>query len=251
LAAFEFIDTNVTIGRPRAPKYVIAADPLAMRSDLAEVGITGGFVRHIWSAEWHPSHGNPEIVNALRGLSGFEPVWAVMPHWTGEFPPPDKVASDIAAHGIRAVTMFPAMQAYPVRKSVTGPLFEMLAARRLLLFAPFPEFGLATIETVASDFPSLNIILSDIAYTIGRELYPLLAARPNVFIETSGFMLHKGIEDAVAKLGDTRLIFGSRYPVLNPGCAVAAIMYAPISDRAKAAIASGNLKRLLAEVKSQ
>jgi len=225
------------------------ADAAVMKSELAALGITGGLVRNAISAEWHPTVGNPELSHALAGCAGFEPVWVVLPHWTGEFPEPSTLARELSGSRVRAVAMYPRQHGFAVRQSVTGPLFEMLQSRRSVLFVALEEADLACVEGIATDFPSLPIVVSDTSYRLVRELYPVFVKCPNVRIEISGYMLHRGIEDICNKFGPERLLFGSRYPTFNPGCAVASVMYAAVPDDAKEMIASGNARKLLAQVR--
>lgn len=244
---FDFFDLNLTLGRPRIPKLRVETDAAVMKADLAAVGISGGLVRHMLSVEWHPTEGNAELSRTLEHTPAFEPVWAVLPHWTGEFPPPDDLARDMAANRVRAVIMYPQLHGFHVRPSVTGPLLDMLAAKRVLLLLPFAEADLGVVETIARNHPTLAVVVSDTPYSFARELYAVFTACPNVFVEISGYMVHRGIEDIVNRFGEERLVFGSRYPSYNPGCAVAAVLYARIPDDAKAAIAGRNAKSLIAK----
>jgi hypothetical protein len=243
----KFFDVNVTLGRPAIPKLRTEIDPAVMRADLADVGVSGGLVRHSLSIEWHPTQGNAEISRVLAGVRDFEPVWTLLPHWTGEFPSPDELIAAMARGRVRAATMYPLMHGFPVRPSVTGPLFEALAARRIPLMLPLAQANLATVETIARCHPELPIVVSETSYALVRELYAVFRACPNVYVEISSFMVHRGIEDVVAKFGRDRLLFGTKYPAYNPGCAVAAVMYAKVPDEARAAIAATNAMDLLAK----
>jgi predicted TIM-barrel fold metal-dependent hydrolase len=78
-----------------------------------------------------------------------------------------------------------------------------------------------------------------------RNLYPLLERHSNLYLETSTYMVHRGIEEFVRLFGAERLLFGSRYAAYAPGAAVAGLMYAEISDRNRRLIAGDNARRLL------
>lgn len=244
---FDFFDSNLTLGHPAIPKLRTQVDPAAMRSDLAAVGVTGGLVRHTLSLEWHATEGNAELSKVLEDQSGFEAVWAAMPHWTGEFPSPAELRSGMARNHVRAVIMYPTRQGYPMRATVTGPLLEMLEAARAPLFLPLAEADLGVVETIARSHPALPVIVTEASYRMMREVYALWSAVENVLVETSGFMVHRGIEDVVRRFGPHRLVFGTRYPLFVPGCAVAGLVYARIPDSAKEAIAGDNMRKLLSK----
>ena len=57
-----------------------------------------------------------------------------------------------------------------------------------------------------------------------------------------------GIEYLVKKIGPHQLVFGTRYPVSEGGSAIAGMTYADISSEDRAAIAGGNIQRLISEV---
>lgn len=74
-------------------------------------------------------------------------------------------------------------------------------------------------------------------------------ARPNIFVETSGFDPTSGfVEMAVRELGAERIVFGSHLPGRSIGTEFSKILGAAISDREKELIFSGNLRRLLTPI---
>ncbi len=247
MPGFEFFDANLTLGKPCVPKGRIQTDAKLMREELARFGIAGGLVKHTLGAELHPLEGNERLSAELSGIDGFEPVWAVMPHWTGEFPEPHDLVGRMAAGGVRAAIVYPGRHGFPLRPSVAGELLSALEELGAPLFLPAGEVALETAEEMARDHPALPLVICDTSYRLARELYAVLGSCPNVHLEISGYMVPRGIEDICRRFGAERLVFGSRYPTFIPGAAVAAVMYAAISEGEKALIASGNAARLLAE----
>jgi predicted TIM-barrel fold metal-dependent hydrolase len=244
-----FFDVGITLGRPAVPKYRLVDDARAMKGELAEFGITGGLVQHVLGAEAGPQRGNDALSDELAGVEGFHMAWAVMPHWTGEFPAPDELARSMKARGAKAVVMYPTTQGFGLGATACGALFEMLSETRVPVMLPVAEAALPVIEDIARRHPKLRIVAMGVAHPMTRVLYPVLAACPEVRFEISGFMLHRGIEEVCAKFGAKRMLFGTRYPLYNPGCAVMAVNYAEIADDAKEAIAHGNAERLVGEVR--
>ena len=245
----EFFDANAGIGRPGVPKYRTAPDADALESGLGGLGITGALVRHSGSFDGHPTEGNELLHAAIRGRKGLEPVWAVMPHWTGEFPAPDDLLRDMASRSARAAVAYPLQHGFALRATTCGELLAALERCRVPLFLPAAQVDLGVLEGVLDRHPRLPLILSDTSYRLARDLYPLLDQHQTLYLEISGYMVHRGIEDICRHFGPERLLFGTRFPLYNPGCAVAAVLYADVAPEAKALIASGNLRRLLGEVR--
>ena len=88
-------------------------------------------------------------------------------------------------------------------------------------------------------------MLTGVPFRFSRQVYALLAETSNVYIETSAFQLHGGIEDVCARFGARRLLFGSAAPHFDPAPSVMAIRYAGISQEEKTMIAGGTLRALL------
>jgi len=83
-----------------------------------------------------------------------------------------------------------------------------------------------------------------------RSLYALLERHAGLHLcLSSAYSVHEGIPDLVEKFGHARFVWGTSYPEAEGGASVTLLTYAPVSDAARAAIAHGNIERLLAEVK--
>lgn len=242
---FEFFDFNVILGRPNIPKYRFSDDPAAINEELAALGITGALVRHTLGEELHPATGNARLNEAIAPFDNMRPAWAVLPHWTGEFPHPRKLIAEMKAAGVSAAVMYPLTHGFTMRRSVVGPLLDALEEARIVLAVPQSQIPFPAAEQIALAHASLAIVLLEVGYTSARDLYPLLEHCPNVRIETSTYMVHQGIEEICRLFGAGRLLFGSRYPFYNVGAAVAGITYAGIDGDEKRLIAAGNAEVLL------
>ena len=83
-----------------------------------------------------------------------------------------------------------------------------------------------------------------------RDLAALLAACPNVYLETSNFIGQDHVTQFVRRFGAERLLYGSFLPVNDPYTAAGMILDADISEADKEKIAGGNLRRLVQGVKA-
>ncbi len=242
---YEFFDVSVILGKPRLRAYHDCSDASRMRDDLAGFGITGGLVQHTMQEDVGPGDGNEVLVEALHGTTGFEPLLAVMPHWTGEFAEPPFVLDKMREVGSRAVVTYPATQGFSLAETVWGGLLDVLESVAAPFFLPVEGLDLEEVRVLAEAHSSLPIVLGSVTYRTGRMLYPLLERCGNVFIETSMYMVNGGIEGICRRFGAERLLFGSRYAFYNPGAAVAGVMYADISVEQRRLIAGDNARKLL------
>jgi hypothetical protein len=120
---------------------------------------------------------------------------------------------------------------------------------RIPVFVELGPVSWEQVDALTDEYSGLRLILTDVNYRINRDLYPRLAAYETLYVETSGLQQHGGIQDVCERFGPERLLFGSRLPYLCAGAARHAVEYAGIPETAKASIAGGNIRRLLADVR--
>jgi hypothetical protein len=243
----DFFDCNCMVGRfgvPQ-PKQFHAADDLDR--ELKRCGITRALVYHAYAKELDPATGNAALADEIAGHAALEPCWVVMPHHTGEIPPPDELCDRITASGVKAARMFPQMHNYPLAEWCVGALLAALDARGIPLFVDYDQTNWEVVNAVCAAHPGLRLVVVRPDYRVHRRMYPLLECHQNLHIEIGWLMAHQGIEDCVQRFGAERLLFGSCLPHYTPGGPIAMVAYAQIPEADKALIAGGNLRRLLGE----
>ena len=86
-------------------------------------------------------------------------------------------------------------------------------------------------------------------YRCLRYLVPVMNARENLYLETGTFLMHNGFRHFCEHMGADRLLYGSGAPDGSVAATVSQLLLSEIPDEEKERIASGNLTRLLSEVK--
>ena len=104
-------------------------------------------------------------------------------------------------------------------------------------------------RNILKNFPNLKLVIAH--PTADPNEYEarmrLVAQYPNAALDFSGSgpnswgMLRRGIKWA----GKEKLLFGTDFPIRNPGMYVAGVLYERLSDEENAAIFAGNFKRLM------
>ena len=96
----------------------------------------------------------------------------------------------------------------------------------------------------------MPIVLAELPYGCQRTLYPLLERFSNVYVSLGAVLAnHLGVEDMVGRVGAGRLLLGTGFPRFEPMMAVTQFVYAALSEQDRAAIGSGNWRKLWSEVK--
>lgn len=210
-------------------------------------GIEKALVYHALAKEYNPAVGNARLMEEISGHPSLIPVWAVMPHHTGEFPEPSALAGLLKNNGVKAVRLFPGVgdQNFSLAAWNSGSLLSMLQEERVPVLMGLEQTDWNGIHDLCTEYPKLNIILTESDYRIDRNIYPLFEKFDNLYMEILGYKVSGGIEEICKRFGARRLIFGSGMPVFSGAGAMSMVNYARITDKEKRMIASENLESLI------
>ena len=245
----EFFDSNCFIGLPlaRIPKPVRTADELIAAMDRS--GIARALVWHVVQRDYSEVTGNRLLDEALSGHADrLVGCWGLMPEQTGEVPPARGLVAAMERGNVRALRVWPFPRKFILRREVFAPILDLASQRRIPLFVPITDGASWPVAyDLMRDFPKLTCVICNVGdWGPDRLFRPLLDSYPNVFFEMGEYTLDHGIESFVERYGAGRMLFGSGFPRLEHGGPMLAIRHAEISDKDKAAIAGGNLEKLLA-----
>lgn len=240
-----FFDCNAQIGRysVKHPEAFTTSEKLVEEMEYS--GISEALVYHALAKEYAPSVGNELLMNEIHGKP-LHPCWVVMPHHTGEMPPPDSLLAEMKRFGVRALRVFPVQHQFSLSDWCSGELLDMAEANRVPVFLDFDQINWEGVAQVMRDHPKLNLVLLRTSYRVDRYLYPLLERYENLRIECATYQVAGGIEAICRRFGAERLIFGTGLPIFEAGPCVAQITYADISGAEKRLIAGDNLREMLA-----
>jgi predicted TIM-barrel fold metal-dependent hydrolase len=247
----KFFDCNCSFGMRGVvdPGSFYKVEDLVKR--MESYGIEKALVYHSMAREYSPKEGNRMLIEEIKPYKQLIPLWTIMPHHTGEFPTPSELIKEMKENEIKAATMFPAAseQGFSLANWNCGELLSALEKHRIPLIIAMDQFASWNeIYDFCSSYHGLSVVLTNVTYRIDRNLYPILKKLDNIYIETSGYKAHNGIEEICAAFGAKRLIFGSGMPVFSGSAAVSVLNYARISNKEKQSIAFENLNNILGGV---
>jgi len=176
---------------------------------------------------------------------------------------------------VRAVSLHPLDDMYPLSDWVVGDLFKRLGGLRMITLLHLGARGMHgytgmgermvdllggnyrsegvywdKVHELASKYPDVPLVLARLTGDGGRYRkmrQELLERHENIYIEYSCIHYLDAIEELVERHGPERVLFGSGIPFQDPGQAIAQLTYANISPRERELIAHGNLERLVKE----
>jgi predicted TIM-barrel fold metal-dependent hydrolase len=246
-----FFDCNCYFGLPSklvpSPALCPTADDLV--AQLERAGIERAIVWHIAQQDVSPQRGNEMLAEAIGGRPNLLGCWTLLPPQTGEMPVSELLAGMKAAR-IVALRAFPGPHRFMLNRLTLGVLLDEMVERRIPLLCSMKRMGWPELYGLLAEAPGLTAIITDHgSWGSDRYFRPLLDNYGRVYVDTTLYFLDGGVEDLVSRYGPGRMVFGSGLPERYPGGMMMAIRHGEIDEDAKAAIASGNLNRLVEEVK--
>jgi hypothetical protein len=258
VVVLEFWDCHAAIGRWTLPPPAGALDPEGLRAELAWAGAAGALVHHGLGRDYDPAAGNEALLRELAEAGGaadsgaagtLVPCVTLLPPDTAELPRPVEHLPALIRLGVRGARLYPKSHNFSLADWCAGELLAAMERHRLPLSIDLAETTWEDLHGVCAAHPGLPVIVTRVNYRHERVLYPLFRHHPRLHVEISLFQGHRGIEEVVDRFGPERLLFGSGLPFYTPGAPVVMVVRADVGDVARRAIAGGNLRRLMAEVR--
>lgn len=220
---------------------------------MDHTGIDGALVSHTLSRKTDPLAARDRLAKAIKAAPGrLFPLWDVLPPDAGDAEPaPAEFLANLADADVRAVRFCPRSHAYPFHLDILGDLLAALEQARIPVFLEATEIpgdanGLyASLACLLKSYPDLPVVLQRAGWSMQRVITALMARYENLHLEFSSLQNNRGLEVYAARFGVHRLLFGTGLPERSAGALRAYVDYAQLSEADRAAIAGGNLSRLL------
>ena len=248
--SLDFFDCNAFFGSPAHNRPLLPAPTAeALIDEMDRAGVGRALVWHIAEHDASPQTGNRLLAEGIAGHERLVGCWAVLPPHTRELPEPADLFARMRDARVVALRMFPSEHRFLANKVALDPLLSRVVQRRIpLLVSVVRGFDWPGVYGLLADFPELVCVICDHGcWGMDRMFRPLLSQYEHVYVDTAQYLLDGGIEQLVDNYGETRLLFGSGFPESYQGGMMLALRHARISEQSKAAIAAGNLERILSE----
>jgi len=252
MAAIQFFDTCMRIGRSRAPEppgcAPGAADALAV---MQRHNIAGAAVEHAVAMEASPRLGHDLLDREIATSEQLRPAWHLMPAVSARIErattdPQELLARRVALGRVDAKDFCQGAG----DRACFGAVLDACAAVRLPVFVDFRRQGDAlTFDfAICERYPRIPFVIEGFAgYPLHRVVW-CLRNYPNLYLSTVGFALFRGVQFVCEEVGAGRMIFGSDWPASAIGLAQGSVLLAAVGDEERAAVAGGTFRRLLAGI---
>ena len=259
----KFIDCSASVGYGAINRLIVNHENYIVTEKVKEAknaeellkemdfcGIDQAVVYHQSIQDVSVPFGNAATLKETQKSGGrLIPSMSILPSITNEEYSVAAVEKYIRENGIFGVRIYPQTHRYMADRITLGDILEYLTEIKMPVYVS-PEAGWEWIFALMKEFPNLTAILTNYGlWGSDFYVYPLVNAYKNFHVDTSDFQEIRGIEYFVKKFGDERMLFGTNFPMDNAGGPIATLLGANISKASKEKIASGNIERLMSEVK--
>jgi predicted TIM-barrel fold metal-dependent hydrolase len=214
-------------------------------ADMNTRGIADALVTHALCRDYDAAVGNQELSRVLAGTSALHACWAVLPPSTGETPAPDVFLREMLAKDVVAAVAYPRAHNFSLSEWSIGPLLSALEDYRFPLLVPFGQSDWEEIQRLCSEHASLPVIVTGLNYRQLRFLLPLWEKYRNLFVDLSWFSVHDGLAYLAERGVLRQVLFGTNYPLYEPGAAVTMVTYANLRDDERAMVAGGTIREII------
>lgn len=171
-----------------------------------------------------------------------------------DYPDFEAECDRLLSMGIHGIKLHPDIQRFAIDDPKLMSLYEIMASKNMFLIAHtgdprFDYSGPHRVRHLALEFPGLDIVGAHFAGFSEWELARELLRLNNIYMDTSSTIPFAGYEPAVKgfeTFDNSRIFFGSDYPMWDPGTEKQTILRLGLSDRVLEMVFSGNLDAFLA-----
>ncbi len=244
-----FFDCDVAYGRGAIALPREIETPGDLIAEMDHCDIAEGLVWHRDAFERDFDRGNRRL-EEVASFPRLHPTRTFVPPCSDEMPTAEDFVAAMQEDGVRAARAFPARHCFCLDAVSCGALLELLVAHSIPLLVPLAEFPQQWQDVYAllRSFPRLTLVLTETGgWGQDRYFRPLLREYPRLHITTHRLETAGQLKGLVNTEGAERILFGSGLPRNCPGGYILMLARADIAPADKAAIAHGNLDRLLKE----
>ena len=244
----KFIDASCRLGRPAAPGNMPwEKEQIVELMDRCR--IEKALAYHVVAKDGEVSDGNKLLMEEIKGDTRFEPQWCALPHTFDEFMTPDELHKAMKEQGVRTLRIAPKTYAHDVRPHAMGGLMNLAADCKIPVFLDYGEAVGDELYDLCSAYPNVKFVITNTSYALNRFLGPILDNCSNLYLATGNYVVHTGLELMCKYYGAEKMVFNTNLPTGSAVAAVSLVCFADISGEEKQLIASGNLEKMLGEVK--
>lgn len=242
----KFFDCNKYIG-PGFPERPDFYGLPALLSHMDRLGISRSVSWHNDARDIDPMPGNERLlmeIGAACVQNRVTPSFIITPSIIENPESKERFLELVKTNNIRAFHFF--MKGGGWKLTDISPVIrDILPFMPVLFLDSFENLGnVEDILNFSGEFPQVPLVFINAIWVHLKNLYELMGARSNIYVDTSLMHTYRTIEFITRYFGVERLIFGAGYKS-NNGASIASLAWSGSTPEDARSIAHGNLERLL------
>lgn len=161
------------------------------------------------------------------------------------------VKESVEKWGFRGIKLHPLVHAFLPTDAEVLPMVEYARKHRIpvAVHSGHPPFSLPwSIGELAELFPEVRIVMLHMGHAHGVYIKAAIDTAKrydNIVLETSGVSMHSKIKEAVERVGEERVVFGSDYPFHDYSVELQKVRVAGLTESQRELVLYRNAKELL------
>jgi len=161
------------------------------------------------------------------------------------------VKKSVKEWGFRGIKLHPLVHAFLPTDAEVRPIVEFAGKQRIpvAIHSGHPPFSLPwSIGELAELYPEVRIVMLHMGHAHGVYIKAAIDTAKrydNIVLETSGVSMHSKIKEAVDKVGEGRVVFGSDYPFHDYSVELQKVRVAGLTESQRELVLYQNAKKLL------
>ncbi len=153
--------------------------------------------------------------------------------------------------GFRGIKLHPLIHAFLPTDEEVLPMVEFAKRERIpvAIHSGHPPFSLPwSIGELAEIYPDVRIVMLHMGHAHGVYIQAAINTakrHDNIILETSGVSMHSKIREAVERVGEERVVFGSDYPFHDYSVELRKVAVAGLTESQREKVLYGNARRVL------
>lgn len=252
-ASAGLFDCYCGLGLPASPVGAAFSSAGELLASMDYYGIAEALVYSVAALECDANFGNQRLLEEVADHPRLHPSWVVVP---GPNAAPDVQVAAVVAARVRAVRIAPTDHGIVLSGGLLDGLLSALELHRVPLFV---DFGLrhwsdnqtdwGWVDRACTTHPRLPLVLTRQALGATPSLVCLLERHRNLHLDTSFYQPCGGLAALCERGLAGQLVFGTGMPFADASLPVAALAYSRADKQSRIAIGSGNLRRLIEDVR--
>ncbi len=161
------------------------------------------------------------------------------------------VREAVKGWGFRGIKLHPLVHAFLPTDEEVLPIMDFEGKERIpvAIHSGHPPFSLPwSIGELAEMYPDVRIVMLHMGHAHGVYIQAAINTAKrydNIILETSGVSMHSKIKEAVEKVGEERVVFGSDYPFHDYSVELQKVKVAGLTENQRRLVLYANAKKLL------